>query len=129
MHAITEDFDTNEDFVTEDEGSALETSSLGTGKADKRVRSTIIDEDEANPTGVSTPSDASLREDIAPYLDKVSPLCHIGDVSSIVEPIGSQENVLERTKELEPLLASLNPITYTNDLEEWTEVIVFFFFW
>ena len=71
-HAITEDFDTNEDFVTKDEGTILEALFLGIGKTNKRVRTINIGGDEAIPASVSSPSDLSLREEVAPCLDEVS---------------------------------------------------------
>ena len=47
-HAIIEDFDTDEDFVTEYESSALETFPLGAGRADKRVRLAATNRDETD---------------------------------------------------------------------------------
>ena len=83
-HAITEDFDTDEEFVTEDKDIVPETSSLGTGKADKRVKTVDTDKGEFNPTSVSAFSDVSLREEISPYLDEFSPLCHVGDAPFLI---------------------------------------------
>ena len=94
------------------------------------MRLTTIDEDEADLARVLASLDASLWKDITLCLYEVSPLCHINDAPFLVELIGDlddQGNVLERTEELEPLPADLNPITHIDDLEEWTEVIVFFF--
>lgn len=59
-HVITEDFDTNEDFVTKDKGTVPETSSLGTGRVGKRVRTVDTDKNRVNSAGVSTFSDVSL---------------------------------------------------------------------
>ena len=132
-HAIIEDFDTDKDFVTKDEGFSLETSPLGAGRTNKRVRPITINEDETDLAGVLASPDAFLLKDIASYLEEVFPLCHISDVLSFAEPIGDlddQGNALERIEELEPLSANLDPITHIDDLEEWTKVIVLsiFFF-
>ena len=53
-HAITKDFDTNKDFVIENEGFASETLPLGASRANKRIRSTVTDRDEVDPTGAIT---------------------------------------------------------------------------
>ena len=118
-HAITEDFDTNEDFVTKDEGTILEALFLGIGKANKRVRTINIGGDEAIPASVSSPSDLSLREEVAPCLDEVSLLCHVGDAPSLVAMTGNQDNpknTLGRIDELEPLPTSLDLITHIGNL-------------
>lgn len=44
-HVVIEKFDTDEDFVIEDEGFALETSPLGAGRVSKKVRLVATDGD------------------------------------------------------------------------------------
>ena len=119
--AIIEDFDTNKDLVTEDEGSVLETSPSSASRVGKRVRLVATDKDEVDPTRVSAPPKAFLQEDITFYSDEVSPLCHTSNVPSLAELTGDmddQENALDRTEELEPLLTDLDLITHIDDLEE-----------
>lgn len=120
-HAITEDFDFDEDFVIEYECFTLEISPLGASRVGKRVRSVATDGNEVDPIRVSVSPDASLRENITRCSDEVSSLCHTNDVSSLAKQIGDlddQGNTLERTKELESLLVGLNSITHNDDLEE-----------
>lgn len=120
-HAITKGFDINENFVTKDEGIIPETSFLGTSRAGKRMRTIDTSRDIIDYVVVSAPSDVSLREEIAPCSDKVSLLCHAGDVSSLVVVTGDQDNpknTLGRTEELEPLPSSLDPITHIDNLGE-----------
>ena len=120
-HAIIEDFDTDEDFVTEYEISDLETSPLGAGRPNKRVRLATTNGDQTDLVGMSAPPNVSLLEDITPCSDEVFHLPYTGNVFSPTEPIGNlddQGNALERAKELESLLVDLDPIAHIEDLEE-----------
>ena len=120
-HAIIEDFDIDEDFVTEDESSTLETSPLGASRADKRVRLVATNEDETDLVGMSDPLGASLQKGIATCSDEVSLLPYTGNALSSAQQIGNlddQGNALERTEELEFLLADLDPIAHIEDLKE-----------
>ena len=84
------------------------------------MRLTTIDEDEADLARVLASLDASLWKDITLCLYEVSPLCHTSNVPSLAELTGDmddQENALDRTEELEPLLTDLDPITHIDDLE------------
>ena len=70
---------------------------------------------------MSASPNVSLREEIDPWSNEASPLCHASNAPSLVVVTGDQdnpENTLGRNEELEPLPASLDPITHIDDLGE-----------
>ena len=85
------------------------------------MRTTDTDRDEVDLARVSASPNVSLREEIDPCSDEASPLCHASNAPSLVVVTGDQdnpENTLGRNEELEPLPASLDPITHIDDLGE-----------
>ena len=70
---------------------------------------------------MSALSDVSLRKEIAPYSDEVSPLCHANNARFLPIVTSNQDhpmNTLGRTEDLETLSTSLDPITHIDDLGE-----------